>query len=278
MAALLQLKHLRERVQEQLDSTAHPGSPAPRSQASDSASKIDEEASLGDEKDTDPYANLAGITKSTGQNGETYYIVDEPPADPQAPRNWSRPRRIKAILLTVLITFVVTAASSIDSTSKTPAAAEFGVSDIVETLAGTGTYLVGFGAGALLASPLSELVGRYPVYVVTLVLFGIWIMAAGLAPNVEAQFAFRLLAGGFGSAPLTVAGGTVADVWDARERTWGFPLWAIGGFAGPVSALFVCFEGRLTNGGVGFWSGHRGVHWVYWGPELAVDGLDYVDH
>ncbi len=39
---------------------------------------------------------------------------------------------------------------------------EFGVAEVVESLA-TANYLLVLGIGALLASPLSEMLGRYPV-------------------------------------------------------------------------------------------------------------------
>lgn len=45
-----------------------------------------------------------------------------------------------------------------------PASKEFGVSEVAESLA-TGLFLVGFGVGALVAGPISETIGRSPVYI-----------------------------------------------------------------------------------------------------------------
>lgn len=59
----------------------------------------------------------------------------------------------------------------------------------------SGIYLIGFGAGSLLVAPFSETFGRIPVYICTLILFAIWIMASALAPNIGGQLAFRFLAG-----------------------------------------------------------------------------------
>jgi len=241
MAAVLQLLRLRRSVQAQLNSNSKAQKNHEIFRANDPSEEGDiasEEASLENTNETDSYANLAGITKHTQDNGSIYYLVEWPPNDPLMPRNWPRLKRIKTTLLIDLVTFVVTAASSIDSAVVVPAAAEFGVSLVTETLGGTGIYLIGFGCGALLASPLSELVGRYPVYMGTLVIFGIWIMAAALSPNIGAQIVFRFLAGCFASAPLTVAGGSISDIWNGREKTWGFPLFAITGFGGPVSHVF----------------------------------------
>jgi MFS family permease len=56
------------------------------------------------------------------------------------------------------------------------ASAEFGVGEVTEALA-TGLFLIGFGFGALFAGPISETVGRNPVYLVTLFIYMIWISA-----------------------------------------------------------------------------------------------------
>lgn len=93
---------------------------------------------------------------------------------------------------------------------------------------------MGFGAGALFAGPFSETVGRNPVYVVTLTLYMIFIMASGLAPNIGAQLAFRFLAGFFGSTPLTCAGGSLSDIWGPLERVYMFPVFANAAFLGPI--------------------------------------------
>ena len=46
------------------------------------------------------------------------------------------------------------------------ATADFGVSEVTESLA-TGIFLIGFGVGALFAGPISETIGRNPVYIAT---------------------------------------------------------------------------------------------------------------
>jgi MFS family permease len=84
------------------------------------------------------------------------------------------------------------------------------------------------------AGPFSETFGRNLVYIVTLLGFMIFEMAAALSPNIGAQLAFRFIAGFFGSTPLTCAGGSISDLWDPLEKTYGFPNFAIAGFGGPV--------------------------------------------
>ncbi|KAE8148890.1 major facilitator superfamily domain-containing protein [Aspergillus avenaceus] len=149
------------------------------------------------------------------------------------PRNYSTATRITATLIVSVLAFAVGAASSIESAVLPQNAAAFHVSEVVASLA-TGVYLLGFAAGSLVSGPLSEIVGRNAVYIGSLTLFMIFIMASGLAPNIGAQLAFRFLAGIFGCPPLTCAGGTIADLWNPLEKTLYFPLYAILSFGGPV--------------------------------------------
>jgi MFS family permease len=90
------------------------------------------------------------------------------------------------------------------------------------------------GLGSLIAGPFSETFGRNAVYTGSMAIFMIWIMASGLAPNFGAQITFRFLAGCSASTPLVCAGGSVADMYNSLEKTWAFPVYAIGSFGGPM--------------------------------------------
>lgn len=143
-----------------------------------------------------------------GGDGNVFVVGWHGEDDPSDPHNWSYTKRISYTGIIAGIGCVVGFASSIDSSALPEASAEFGVSEVAESLA-TGLFLVGFGLGALYAAPFSETFGRNPVYIVTLILYMIFVMASALAPNFGAQLAFRFLAGLFGSTPLTCAGGSV---------------------------------------------------------------------
>ncbi|KAL9110838.1 MAG: hypothetical protein Q9227_004638 [Pyrenula ochraceoflavens] len=183
---------------------------------------------------------LTGInirTKSTTDErpsvGKVFIVGFQNEKDTLNPHNWSNIKRWFCILLVSQIGFVVGLASSIDSIVVQQARMTFGVSEVVESLA-TGLYLAGFGFGSFTSGPVSEAVGRSPVYIVTMALYMIFIMASGLAPTIGAQLVFRLLAGYFAATPLTTAGGSVSDLFDSEERTYAFPIFAFAAFAGPV--------------------------------------------
>jgi MFS family permease len=138
-------------------------------------------------------------------------------------------------------------ASSIDSTVIKQGQEEYGVSEVVESLA-TALFLIAFGVGSLVAAPFSETVGRNPVYIVTLFILMIFTMAPGLAPNLGAQLAFRFVAGLFGCAPMTTFGGSMSDIFDPIERTYAFPIYCTLSFLGPFLAPMVgAFIGQSTH-------------------------------
>lgn len=78
-------------------------------------------------------------TSSEGKGSKVFIVNWEGESDPLNPRNWSKSSRIGTTLIISTIAFVVGAASSIDTAILPQASAEFGVSDVVESLA-TGTH------------------------------------------------------------------------------------------------------------------------------------------
>lgn len=72
--------------------------------------------------------------------------------------------------------------------------------------------------GPLLWSPLSELVGRRFLWAFPTAIYIIFNIPCALAPNIGCLLASRFICGFFASAPLTLAGGTIADVWGPEER------------------------------------------------------------
>lgn len=194
--------------------------------------------------------------------GKVFVVAFEGDKDPSKPHNWSTPRRLFATAMVALIGFVVGAAASIDSPATHRIAEEFDVGDVVGILA-TGLFLIGFGVGALFAGPLSETLGRNPVYIITLTIYMIFIMASGLAKNIQQQLVFRFLAGFFGSTPLTCAGGSISDLWTPMERVFAFPMFANAAFLGPVA-------GPILGGFIAQYA--PSWRWVEW-TTLIMSGL-----
>jgi hypothetical protein len=249
MAFFLQYKAIRRHAEEQVQHISvsdkeHPVTIMPSIRRTVELGGVTEGGLLpGKSSNDDPFLRIPGIRLKHDHNGEQYYEVGwTTPDDQFNPKTWSRIRRILSTLLVCMIAFIASLVSSIDSAVLTRAAQDFGVSEVVESLA-TGIFLIGFGLGALFLSPLSELVGRFPVYLGSLIIYGAWILSTALAPNIGVQLAFRFLAGISASAPLTVAGGTVGDLFSPLEKTFAFPLFAVPAFGGPIFGLYYALLG-----------------------------------
>jgi MFS family permease len=113
-------------------------------------------------------------------------------------------------------------------------------------------YLLGFALGPLVIAPLSELYGRLIVYHVCNVLFLAFTIACAVSPDVGMFLAFRFIAGCAGSAPLTIGGGTVADVIPQEKRGAAMAIFAVGPLLGPVIGprhwRLCCTGSRLALG------------------------------
>lgn len=78
---------------------------------------------------------LTGIhVREDAQTGKLFIVDWDGQHDPLNPRNYSTPRRIAITLMVSAIAFAVGAASSIDSAIIPQAAADFGVSEVAESL------------------------------------------------------------------------------------------------------------------------------------------------
>ncbi|KAH8427343.1 MFS transporter [Aspergillus melleus] len=178
---------------------------------------------------------LSDDTKAVGQTEKLQpCVVEWEEYDAHLnPRQYNAWRKSAMTLLVSLIGLSCTAASAIDSAGVPQYSEYWGVSTVVGSLT-TGLFMIGFGIGSFISGPFSETFGRNIVYIVTMTVFLIFIMAAGLAPNIQSHLIFRFLSGLFAATPLTCVGGTVADLWDPLQKSYGFIIYTIPAFNGPM--------------------------------------------
>ena len=67
------------------------------------------------------------------------------------------------------------------------------------------------------ATDILQFYGRRPIYIVSLAMFAIWIIPCAVARNIQTLFIARFIDGFAGSAFLSVAGGTVGDMFARHE-------------------------------------------------------------
>lgn len=153
-------------------------------------------------------------------------------------------------------------------------AEKFGVSHTAALL-GLSLFLWALGLGAIIAAPISEYFGRRIVYLTTVPIFGLFILGSGLAQNFATLLACRFLAGFFGSAVVSVGGGTNADIWPPKLAGLVYPFYFVSPFLGPAFGIgpSTPFSSHgipsrmLTSPGPvigGYLSEAKGFRWLEW--------------
>lgn len=114
-------------------------------------------------------------------------------------------------------------------------------------------------------APMSEMVGRKPVYVVTLFVAVIFLIPCAVAENTATLLVCRAIDGIAFSAPMTLVGGTLADLWRNEERGVPMAAFSAAPFIGPAI-------GPLVGG---FLFQAKGWRWLYW-IQLILAGAIWV--
>lgn len=161
------------------------------------------------------------ITKDGSILVDWYYEEDT-----ANPHNWSNLRRALLALLICLYTFVVYLSSAIYSSSTQGVMEKFGVSNLKATL-GLAMYVLGYGVGPLLFSPLSEIprIGRNPIYITTFGIFVILSIPTALVNNFPGLIVLRFLQGFFGSPCLAAGGASMSDMYSMINLPFAMIAW-----------------------------------------------------
>lgn len=208
-------------------------------------------------------STLNETNQAQGQ-GDDKDVTSDAHGDPADVQNWPNPLRIRTFLIVWLLVFAEGWVSACDGTTTAQASMAFHVSQTAETCA-TGLFLIGLSTGSLIAGPLSETFGRNPVYLISTAVFLCFTLGAALAPNFGAQIVFRLLAGICSSPTLSLYGGTLADLFTPKERSYAWPYFALSPLLGPVLA-------PLAGGWIAEYTSFR---WVYW-IGLMLSGIAFL--
>lgn len=112
---------------------------------------------------------------------------------------------------------------------------------------------------------MSELVGRKPVYVSTFLLATIFVIPCCVSKNIGTLIVCRAIDGIAFSAPMTLVGGTLADLWPNEERGVPMAAFSAAPFVGPAI-------GPLVGG---FVADTKGWRWIYW-LQLILAGSAWL--
>lgn len=185
---------------------------------------------------------------------ESPFIVDWLPADAENPMTWSNLYKWFLVATVSIATLAVSFDSSAYSGGVRPIITELNTSEELVT-AGISFFVLGFALGPLLWAPISEVLGRRLIFVGTYGMLTVFIAATAGAQNIQTILILRFFAGAFGSSPLTNAGGTIADIFPARQRGLAMGFFSAAPFLGPAI-------GPIVGGFVGQSIGWRWVEGV----------------
>ncbi|KAM0563737.1 hypothetical protein ACHAPJ_001469 [Fusarium lateritium] len=155
--------------------------------------------------------------------------------DNENPHNWTNNRRLGVALIICFYTFVVYTSSAIYTSSTEGVMRAFGVSQLKATL-GLSIYVLGYGIGPLIFSPLSEIprIGRNPVYIVTMFLFVIISIPTAVVKNYPGLMVLRFLQGFFGSPCLASGGASLGDIYSLMALPYAMMAWVSAAYCGPA--------------------------------------------
>lgn len=155
--------------------------------------------------------------------------------DPANPQNWSQGKKFWTAFLIDIYSFVVYASSSIYISSQLLIMDRFGVQEFKASL-GLALYVLGYGLGPLLFSPLSEVpaFGRNVPYITTFAMFTILALPTALVDNLGGLLVLRFLLGFFGSPCLASGGASMGDMYSLLYLPYSVAMWVSATFAAPA--------------------------------------------
>lgn len=109
---------------------------------------------------------------------------------------------------------------------------DFGVSGTVSILP-LSLYVLALGLGPVVGGPLSETVGRYPIYIGTMTLGTLFTLGVGFSRTFASLCILRFFAG-FSYAPsLAIAAGTINETFKPNTRALPSTIFILTPFLGP---------------------------------------------
>lgn len=206
----------------------------------------------------------------TNSSYDTYQEIQEPidprclewdgPQDMDNPHNWSTKKKWYTVMVAAFLCLVVTMGSSLYVSSVPELVIEYNIN---QTLALSGLTFYLLGLSTVIGAPLSEVFGRKPIYLISLPLSMLFTMCVGLSNgHMGVILPMRFLSGMFASPALSIASGTIVDIFDIDEISIAMAFFCLAPFLGPVISPVIA----------GFAAASQGWRWAIW-IQLISGGI-----
>ncbi|KAL3470541.1 major facilitator superfamily domain-containing protein [Aspergillus californicus] len=100
-------------------------------------------------------------------------------------------------------------------------------------------YMLSMSIFPLWWSSFSERLGRRTIYITSFCLFIVFNVLCAVSSSIAMLIVMRLLSGGASASVQAVGAGTIADIWDTRERGRAMGIFYLGPLCGPLIAPIV---------------------------------------
>ncbi|KAF2163723.1 hypothetical protein M409DRAFT_68314 [Zasmidium cellare ATCC 36951] len=148
---------------------------------------------------------------------------------------WDYPRKMKWIVTTIVA--IAGAAAPMGSSIILPA-----LVDIAKTFNSTATivnlsvamYMLSMSIFPLWWSSFSETLGRRTIYVTSFALFLVFNILSAVSTSIGMFVVMRILSGGAAASVQAVGAGTIADIWEVKERGRAMGIFYLGPLCGPL--------------------------------------------
>ncbi|KAF2271771.1 MFS general substrate transporter [Westerdykella ornata] len=132
-------------------------------------------------------------------------------------------------------------------------AKDFDASPVIANMS-VAVYMLAMGIFPLWWSSFSETGGRRTVYIVSFVLSLVFAVLSAVATNISMLVAVRTFSGGAAASVQVLGAGTIADIWEVKERGRALGLFYLGPLCGPLLA-------PIIGGALGQGFGWRSTQW-----------------
>ncbi|TPX37667.1 hypothetical protein SmJEL517_g00572 [Synchytrium microbalum] len=180
------------------------------------------------------------------------------------PMAWPDRKKTMALILIGMSTFLVPLATTAFLPAILTIEAEFNTSANVINVS-VSTFILMIGAGPVILGPLSNLIGRRPIYMWGCLAYAVFAVGAALSPNVASLIVFRLLQAIAASPSTALSAASVADMYDISRR--GSMMGAI--MIGPLVAPAVA---PALGGVIAQHLGWRAIFWM----QVILGGIVFV--
>ena len=115
-------------------------------------------------------------------------------------------------------------------------------------------YMLSMAIFPLWWSSFSERLGRRTIYITSFILFVIFAILSAVSTNIAMLIIMRVFSGGAAASVQAVGAGTIADIWEVRERGKAMGIFYLGPLCGPLFA-------PIIGGALGQGLGWRSTQW-----------------